>query len=283
MRVVAQRCGDRNLIGHFERDEDIHAEVGHSLMGIAKEILMEESPERVAVKGMHFGLVYGLKAKGLWAHLRSEYLKRGMKFDKTVDWVQNLLDSYFAKYNKVAEMIEADHNHAQEFNWVETMFGFRRPIDYQGQKDAGASWTGAYWANQASNTPIQGTAHQLLLIGLVPLIRQPQRYALLQRPKMEIHDAIYFIVKLKDLLEAAVQGQDMVEKESLKIVREEFKINWKVPLKAEPKAGFRFGNMVKNLGIGKGPKTIPEFLNQFCEKAQKAQQALAEELGKLTG
>ena len=281
MRVVAQRSGDRNLIGHFERDEDIHAEVGHTLMGIAKEILMEESPERVAVKGMHFGLVYGLKAKGLWDHLRSEYMKRKMKFNKTVAWVQNLLDSYFAKYNKVKEMIDGDHEHALHHQWVETMFGFRRPIDQAGQKAAGASWTGAYWANQASNSPIQGTAHQLLLIGLAPLIRQPEKYKLLQRPKMEIHDAIYFIVKLKDLWKAAVLGQDMLEKESLKIVREEFKIDWKVPLKAEPKAGFRFGTQVKNLGIGKGPRTTPEFLNQWCEKTQKAQQALAEEIGKL--
>ena len=39
--------------------------------------------------------------------------------------------------------------------------------------------------------------------------------------------------------------------------------------------------MVKNLGIGKGPKTTSAFLNEFCEKTQKAQQALAEELGKL--
>lgn len=281
MRVVAQRSGDKNLIGHFERDEDIHAEVGHTLMGIAKEILMEESPERVAVKGMHFGLVYGLKAKGLWEHLRSEYLKRGMKFDKTVAWVQNLLDSYFAKYDKVAKMIEADHNHAEEFGWVETMFGFRRPINVQEQKDAGAAWTGAFWQNQSSNMPVQGTAHQLLLIGLILLIRKRDKYHLLQRLKMEIHDAIYFVVKLKDLLKASVLGQDMLEKGALEVVRNDFKIDWKVPLKAEPKAGFRFGVMSKNLGLVKGPKTMSEFLNGWCEKCQKAQQALLEELGKV--
>ena len=148
--------------------------------------------------------------------------------------------------------------HAEEYGWVETLFGFRRPIDVEGQKAAGASWKGAYWQNQASNSPIQGSAHQLLLIGLVPLIRQPERYALLQRPKMEIHDAIYFMVKLKDIWKAAVLGQDMLEKESLKIVREEFKLDWKVPLKAEPKAGFRFGSNGQKLGYWKRPK------NYFC-------------------
>ena len=278
LRVVAQRCGDRNLIGVFERGEDIHAEVGHALMGIAKEILMEESAERVAVKGMHFGLVYGLKAKGLWEHLRSEYIKRKMNFDKTIQWVQDLLDGYFRKYPKVAEMIEADHQHAEKYGWVETMFGFRRPINVQEQKDAGEGWTGAFWQNQAANSPIQGTAHQLLLIGLVPLIRQREKYRLLQRLKMEIHDAIYFTVKLKDLWSAAVLGQDMLEKESLKIVRSEFKIDWKVPLKAEPKAGFRFGVMSKNMGLTSGPKTTSEFLNGWCEKCQKAEKSLREEL-----
>ena len=95
---------------------------------------------------------------------------------------------------------------------------------------------------------------------------------------MEIHDAIYFTVKLKDLWSAAVLGQDMLEKESLKIVRSEFKIDWKVPLKAEPKAGFRFGVMSKNMGLTSGPKTTSEFLNGWCEKCQKAEKSLRKEL-----
>lgn len=281
IRVVAQRSGDKELIATFERDEDIHAEVGFQLLGVSKESLMEEGPERVSVKGMHFGLVYGLKAKALQASIIAEYRRRGIKAElPTLEWVQDLMDKYFAKYAAVARMIENDHKNAEELGYVETMFGFRRHLNVEEQKALGDAWKGAYWKNQAANTPIQGTAHQLLLLGLAQLVRKPEEYKLLQRAKMEVHDAMYFYVKLKNIWKAIVLGQRMLQEEPVRAAREEFELNWKVPLKAEPKAGFRFGVQVKNLGMKKGPKTTAEFLNQWCEKNQKLQTALSLEMGK---
>lgn len=287
IRVVAQRSGDKNLIEVFERGEDIHASVGNRLLGMDKSILEKEGPERVSVKGMHFGIIYGLMAQGLWQHICAT-IRKGIEDGKlpsdtqlpTLQWVQDLLDNYFRTYRRVKEMIEGDHKQAEELGYVETMFGFRRWLNVQEQKDLGAQWKGAYWKNQAANTPIQGTAHQLLLMGLVNIIREPEKYKLLQRAQMEVHDAMYFVVKLKDLWKAIPLGIDMLEKQALKIVREEFGIDWKVPLKVEPKAGFRFGVQVYKLGT-KGPKTTAEFLNAWCSQNQKTERELQEQLNKI--
>lgn len=131
------------------------------------------------------------------------------------------------------------------------------------------------------NTPIQGTAHQVMLMGLVPLKRKPLTYKLLQKPKMEVHDAIYFSVKLRNMWKAATKGEYMLEKESIKIVRKKFGIDWKVPLKAEPKAGFRFGCMVKaDKDHIKGENKTAQFLNNWCTENQKMMKELSEQLAK---
>ncbi len=198
----------------------------------------------------------------------------------TLQWVQELLNNYFKTYRKVKQMIERDQQQAEELGYVETMFGFRRYLNVQEQKDMGSEWKGAYWKNQAANTPIQGTAHQLLLMGLVNIIREPEKYKLLSRAQMEVHDAMYFVVKLKDLWKAIPLGIDMLENQALRIVREEFGIDWKVPLKVEPKAGFRFGVQVYKLG-GRGPKTTSDFLNQWCIECQKTERELNVQLSKI--
>lgn len=120
-----------------------------------------------------------------------------------------------------------------------------------------------------------------MLLGFVNLLRQKEKYRLLQRPKMEVHDALYFYVKLKNLWKAIPLGIEMLEEEPVRMARKEFGIDWKVPLKAEPKAGFRFGVMAKDLGGKKGPKTTSEFLNAWCEKNKKVEGELREEFRKL--
>jgi hypothetical protein len=282
IRVVAERSGDKRLIQVFERDEDIHAAVGADLGMGKKEDIAVEGPLRVAVKGMHFGLIYGLSGPGLYLNICAEYRRRDIFPMPTEEWVVGMLDAYFKRYKKVTAMLKADEDHVEEFGWVETMFGFRRYINVDEQKKLGQAWDGSFWRNQARNTPIQGTAHQLMLIGLIPIIREPQKYELLSRPQMEIHDAIYFIVKLKDIWSAIALGKEMLEEKSLKIVKEDFGIDWKTPIKSEPKAGFRFGTQVYKLGEKDGPKSTSEFLNKWCQKNREVELKLKEEFIKLS-
>lgn len=128
---------------------------------------------------------------------------------------------------------------------------------------------------------MQGTAQRLLLIGVIHLIRQPDKYKLLHRAVMEVHDALRFYFKRKDMWKAIKVGIDILDDGSLKTAREECGINWKVPLKVEPKAGFRFGVQVYKLS-DKGPKTTAEFLNAWCKANRESEAEVSNEIGKLS-
>ena len=92
------------------------------------------------------------------------------------------------------------------------------------------------------NTPVQGTAHQLLMCGMVALIRQPKKYGLLGVPQMEVHDNLVMRVKLRHLIRCYWLMKELLEQEPLRTVEREFPdIHWKVKLEVDGAAGFRFG------------------------------------------
>lgn len=273
LRVLAQRSGDKELIIIFNSGEDIHASVGHALTGRSIQDIKNDDRLRREIKGCQFGIVYGLKGPGLVSYL---WTKFGVKM--SLEKVNEFMDRYFRRFKAVARMIERDHEFAQENKYVETMFGFRRYLNMD-EQERGEEKEGPYWANVSVNTPIQGTAGQMMLMSLVPIVRQPEKYKLLSNPQLEIHDALYFRVKLKYLWEAIELGRQMMEKEPVKIARNEFNIDWNVPLKAEAKAGFRFGTMLKDINSKMG---TAEFLNSWCAKNQKMQKAMQLEMKKLS-
>jgi uracil-DNA glycosylase family 4 len=127
------------------------------------------------------------------------------------------------------------------------------------------------------NTPIQGTAHQLMIIVMALMKRFPKRYKLLKDLVMEIHDAMVFSVKLKDMFTAATLGDTLMTKHVLKVVKKEFKIPWEVPLEVEPKAGYRLGTTVP---FNKDT-TIPEFLTEWGLHCHAAEMNLRNELSKV--
>lgn len=262
LRCVAHKSGDPELLAAFKRGDDIHAEVGHDLTGWSVEKIKNDEKTRRLIKNMQFGIVYGLTAETLVGYVR---MKGVTPEEASDEKIKDFYRRYFDKYKKVAEMIEADRKFVEKYGYTETFFGFRRQLSASNHGD------GPSWENQAVNSPIQGSAHQLMLMGLVPIRRLPQKYDLLQHPQLEIHDAIYFVVQLGSLLDGMVQGKQLLEKECLNIVRDEFHIDWKVPLKADPKAGFRFGIQVK------APKTLHGFVNDWCKKNRELQNQLVKE------
>lgn len=272
LRCVAQKSGDKNLIKAFQSGVDIHSQVGHQLTGWPVEQIMEDEGVRRLIKNMQFGIVYGLNENNLANYMRAKGVK-----DVNDAQVKKFYRLYFKRFAGVARMIEADREFVKKNGYAVTLFGFKRRLNVSENSEGGA-----YWGNQAVNSPIQGTAHQLMLMGLVPLQRNKEKYKLLRKPQLEIHDAIYFIVKLKDLFKGALLGQEMLEKDAIEIVKNDFGIDWKVPLKAEPKGALRFGIQIKDIG-GKGPKNEWEFLNKWCEKNRELQIRFQKEHRELLG
>jgi DNA polymerase I-like protein with 3'-5' exonuclease and polymerase domains len=132
---------------------------------------------------------------------------------------------------------------AEDKGYVDTLFGFRRDI-YQNDDTRKT-----HWANQALNTPIQGSAHQLVLMAMAILDQKPKTYNRLQTPVMEIHDSLYFFTKLRYLQEANRQIKQLLEHDVVEYAVEHFGRRLKVPLIAETKAGFCMGSMVEYEGM----------------------------------
>lgn len=268
LRFLAQVTQDPDLIKAVLTG-DIHAAVGHDLTGWPIEKIKKDRDFRTAIKGLHFGIVYGLKPKGLFINLKTDAKKRGMKFDMDEDRVLELYNAYFDKYKKVRPWLDSQIAFAQAHGYVETLFGYQRPVE---QEQTGDRKT--FWQNQAVNSPIQGGAHTLTTIAVALMHMKPKTFQLLQELAMEGHDALYGYCKLRDLKATCALVTELMEHGVLEYVKEHWPtINWKVPLQAETKAGFRYGVLVPYSG-----GSVETFIDEWCVKSLELDKRVAEEV-----
>jgi uracil-DNA glycosylase family 4 len=248
VRVMAQASGDKNLIKDC-MSSDIHSKVGHAMTGWPEEQIKKDKKTRTLTKNIHFGILFGLGANGLMDFIKVK------DPDSTIDEkeAQRLYDNYFAAYPGVRDFIDEMRAFVEANGYVENMFGFRRPLGsdalegYEKENEGEDSGEGgAFWGNQAINTPVQGAAHQLMLMAIARLKRKRKKYKLLGVPTIEVHDYLGFKIPLKNVFKSLKLCKELLEKEPLYVVKKEFPdIKWKIPLVVEGKVGFRLGDSVE--------------------------------------
>lgn len=272
VRVMAQASGDKNLIKDC-MSTDIHSKVGHAMTGWGVEKIKKDKKTRTLTKNIHFGILFGLSANGLM-----EFIKlKDPDSTITEEEAQRLYDNYFKAYPGVRIFIERMRTFVEKHGYVENMFGFRRPLSsgsiidgYEKEEGDDDQVGGAYWGNQAINTPVQGAAHQLMLSAIAVLKRKRKKYKKIGVPTLEIHDYIGFKTKLKDLLAAYHLCKELLEKEPLEVVKKEFPlINWLIPLVVEGKVGFRLGDSVDCEDDGKLKHMHEIMADMFLETLTK--------------
>jgi len=245
IRMLAELSGDELLIKQLCSGDDIHSLVGHELTGWPVERIKKEKLVRKLVKNMIFGTCYGLGRDSLQPYIIGKIREvDGPDADVstiTVARCNQLYDAFFRKYKGVARFIDACRQQAMDQHYVETLFGFRREIRENDSR-------GTYWLNQAINSPVQGSAHTLILIALALLHMKPHTYSLLRKPVMEVHDALYFFVKLRDLPEAFKQGMALLQTDVIQYAERHWKRKIRVPFTAEASAGFCLGSLVDYKG-----------------------------------
>lgn len=232
LRILAMVANETAMLDMFASGIDIHAAVGSLWSGWSIKELLEDEVKRRIVKAFHFGIIYGLSPKGLQLDLQAQGTKLSLPR------VEGFHKSYFKRFNKVREWREDTIAFAAEHEYVENMFGFRVPIDTSGKGE------GAWWKNQAVNSPIQGAAHQVLLCAFALMKRDREKYSLV-KPQMEIHDQLVNIASLRNAQAAMAMTRQLMEKDTVDMIEREFKIKWTVPLRVDMKIGFRFGGFVK--------------------------------------
>jgi len=178
LRILAHLSGDQALIEAFERDEDIHARTASEIFDVATE---EVSPEmRRMAKTINFGIIYGMSPYGLSSEL-------GVSQGEA----KRYIDEYFSHYRGVKAFIEGLLEEARASGWVKTILGRRRFIPHIQNRDAASRQLGE---RMAVNTPIQGSAADLIKKAMVSIHGRMKKRGNLAKMILQVHDELIFEV-----------------------------------------------------------------------------------------
>lgn len=273
VRMLAENSRDPKLIQAFADGKDIHCYVGTTLNPAWDWDTVKKDKEiRRFVKECHFGIIFGLDEIGLFYYLKAKGV------DTTPEKAAEFHREYFREFDGVARFIEAMRAFARKYGYVETIFAFRRWIGtYDAERDR---WYQDFEdretnpENQAINTPIQGSAHTLILAALALIALFPKRYEYLQKPIMEVHDAIVFRSKVRDLPEGSKQLKKLMEADVPEFLAKLYDRVLSVPILSEGSAGFRYGVMIDYEG---GP--LEKFLMDWKAKNAEVDAKMGAEFG----
>ncbi|HYR44245.1 MAG TPA: DNA polymerase I, partial [Terriglobia bacterium] len=178
LRLLAHFSKDKLLVEAFRRGDDIHTLTASQVFGVPP--LMVTADHRRAAKVVNFGIVYGLSAFGLSQNLGIE-TSEARKF----------IDAYFEKYSGVRAFIDATLEQARRDGKVKTLFGRIRPIPDINSKNTNQR---GFAERTAVNTPLQGTAADLIKLAMIRIDNEIQRRGLKSRMTLQVHDELVFEV-----------------------------------------------------------------------------------------
>lgn len=176
LRVLAHLSEDPLLIEAFTQDEDIHSRTAQEIFGVLPALQTHE--HRRMAKAINYGVIYGLSSFGLAGRTGSSKSE-----------AQHYIDEYFRRYSRVKEYLERCVQEARESGRVRTLFGRLRPIPEIRSHDA----PGRNRAErEAMNTPLQGTAADLLKLAMVKVHERLRVEKLKTRMILTVHDELVF-------------------------------------------------------------------------------------------
>lgn len=178
LRILAHLSGDDALAKAFENDVDIHTATAAEVFDVSSDGVTSDL--RRSAKAINFGLVYGMSAAGLAAQL-------GIGRDEA----QSYIDKYFARYPAVREYITMTVAAAYRDGYVTTLLGRRRWIPELRSGNIGVRNFGE---RTAVNSPIQGSAADIIKLAMVQLDRMIIAEGLLTRMVLQVHDELVFEV-----------------------------------------------------------------------------------------
>ena len=207
LRVLAHIADDEHMIEAFNNNEDIHRQTASKVFDIPMEEVT--SKQRSDAKAVNFGIVYGISDFGLGEQL-------GISRKQAKLYIEQYLD----KYQKIKEFMENIKESAKKEGYVETLFNRRRYIP---EMNSNNYMVRQFGARVAMNTPIQGTAADIMKIAMIKLFNELKERKLESNILLQIHDEL--------LLEVKKEEKDKVEK----LLKDSMEgaMQLKVPLKVE--------------------------------------------------
>ncbi|WP_196590848.1 DNA polymerase I [Pectinatus frisingensis] len=195
LRILAHMSDDKNFIEAFQLEQDIHSRTASEVFNVP---LDEITPElRRHAKAINFGLVYGKSDYGLAQEL---HISR----QEAADYISN----YFAKYEGVKKYLDNIVDQAHEKGYTTTLFGRRRYLP--GIKSSNHNIRSQN-ERMAMNTPIQGTAADIIKMAMIATWQELNKQNLKSRILLQVHDELVIecinseIPVLKDILHRTMQ------------------------------------------------------------------------------
>ena len=183
LRLLAHMSGDENFIDAFKRGQDIHARTAAEVFGIP---LDEVTPElRRHAKAVNFGIVYGISDFGLARNLHISRKEAG-----------DYISRYFTRYPGVRAFMDKVVAEAHETGYVTTMFGRRRELPAIKSRNFNQRMLAE---RMAMNTPIQGTAADVIKLAMIAAFRKLREAGLKSRILLQVHDELVLEVKESEL------------------------------------------------------------------------------------
>ncbi|HEV2223287.1 MAG TPA: DNA polymerase I, partial [Candidatus Acidoferrales bacterium] len=195
LRILAHFSEDPVLVEAFRRAEDIHSRTAQEVFDVAP---FAQTPEhRRAAKVINFGIIYGLSAFGLAQNLQIDQ-KEAAKF----------IAAYFERYSGVKKYLERQVAETRKTGVTRTMFGRVRPIPEINSPQPNLR---NFAERTAMNTPLQGTAADLIKLAMIEIDRRLVAEKFRTRMILQVHDELLFegpteeLERLKPLVKHAME------------------------------------------------------------------------------
>jgi len=176
LRIMAHYSQDPNLTAAFQAGEDVHARTAAELFNVTPDGVTADM--RRQAKVINFGIIYGMSAFGL-----SKELGIGARE------AQEMIDQYFLKYEGVKRFLDQTIAEARETKMVTTLFNRRRIIEEINSSNRVAR---QFAERTAINTPIQGSAADLIKKAMIVIDQEMKNKGLKARMILQVHDELVF-------------------------------------------------------------------------------------------
>ena len=196
LRLLAHFSGDPLLVRAYQTGEDIHTLTASEVFGVPAATMDKETRNRA--KAVNFGIVYGISPFGLAAQL-------GIPQSEARAYI----DRYFERYQGVKAFINKILEDTRQESAVRNMFGRVRPIPDISSRNSNAR---GFAERTAVNTPLQGTAADLIKLAMISLARKLAERKLKTRMVLQVHDELLFEVpedekkEVEDLVRSEMEG-----------------------------------------------------------------------------
>jgi DNA polymerase-1 len=182
LRIMAHFSKDPVLVEAFRNGEDIHARTAQEVFGVGP--LAQTAEHRRAAKAINFGIIYGLSAFGL-----AQQLGIGQKE------AAQFINAYFTRYRGVKQYLDNVLVETRKTSVAKTLFGRIRPIL---EINAPQMQLRNFAERTALNSPLQGTAADLIKLAMIAIDERLRKEKLSARMILQVHDELLFEAPIKE-------------------------------------------------------------------------------------